>query len=723
MDWLPALDLSLFRFVNQTLANPAFDWLMPLLSGHRLFVPVLLLAAALLVWRGGTRGRVTVLLVFLAVVLGDTLICATLKQAVGRLRPFFDLPDARVLIGRGDSGSMPSSHAANWFAGALVTFIYYRRVGVGMVAFAALVAFSRVYNGVHYPSDVLAGAVLGAGYAAALVWSAEQLWRWAGQKWFPLWWQRFPSVLVPKFEAAVAREKTAEATAQLDAQLDAHWLRLGYVLTFVMLAVRLLYLASGRLELSEDEAYQWHWSKHLALSYYSKPPMIAYTQFLGTTLWGDTAFGVRFFAPVIAAILSLLLLRFVGRELNGRAAFWMIAAITVTPLMAVGATLLTIDPLSVVFWTAAMLAGWRAMERDSLALWAWTGVWLALGFLSKYTELFQLACWAVFFTLWPPARKHLRKPGPWLALGINLLALLPVYLWNRDHGWATAVHLQDRAGLNSAWKFTFRFFNDFVTSELLLLNPVFLVAALWASVAFWRRYRDRPLWIFLFSMGMPLFLGYWLYSFRARVQPNWIAPAMLPMFLLMIFYWDSRWREGARAVKPWLIAGLLLTTPIVVLIHESKLAQKIAGRPLPEPVDPLTRVRGWSEMARLVGVERELLAREGKPVFIVGAHYGITSLISFYLPESRAAVATKPFVYFQSTEHPDNQFYFWENYSQRKGQNAIYAVLLRIDGPNSPPPDRLVAEFASVTDLGRREVFDQGRVIHAIQLFACRDLR
>ena len=49
----------------------------------------------------------------------------------------------------------------------------------------------------HYPSDVLAGAILGAGYAAAAVWSLNALWHWAGRKWFPLWWEKFPSLLEP----------------------------------------------------------------------------------------------------------------------------------------------------------------------------------------------------------------------------------------------------------------------------------------------------------------------------------------------------------------------------------------------------------------------------------------------------------------------------------------------------------------------------------------------
>ena len=100
---------------------------------------------------------------------------------------------------------MPSSHAANWFAATMILFIYYRRSVWFMLPGAILVGFSRIYNGVHYPSDVLAGAILGAGYAAASVWSLNALWQWAGRKWFPLWWEKFPSLLDP-----AQREKSDE---------------------------------------------------------------------------------------------------------------------------------------------------------------------------------------------------------------------------------------------------------------------------------------------------------------------------------------------------------------------------------------------------------------------------------------------------------------------------------------------------------------------------------
>jgi 4-amino-4-deoxy-L-arabinose transferase-like glycosyltransferase len=104
----------------------------------------------------------------------------------------------------------------------------------------------------------------------------------------------------------------------VNSQFAQRWLLLGYILTAFLLLFRLGYIASGTIELSNDEAYQWLWSKHLALSYFSKPPGIAFLQFAGTWLWGDTQFGVRFFSPVFAAILSIVVLRFMAREVGAR---------------------------------------------------------------------------------------------------------------------------------------------------------------------------------------------------------------------------------------------------------------------------------------------------------------------------------------------------------------------------------------------------------------------
>ena len=155
LDMLQSADGALFRFVNHGLSNPFFDWLMPLASDTPHFGQLVVLVLLLLAWRGGARGRVCVLMLLLGLFLGDSVLSDALKHAVGRLRPFHHFDDARVLLGRSDSFSMPSSHAVNWFCATMITFIYYRRSVCFMLPLAVLVGFSRIYNGVHYPGDVL----------------------------------------------------------------------------------------------------------------------------------------------------------------------------------------------------------------------------------------------------------------------------------------------------------------------------------------------------------------------------------------------------------------------------------------------------------------------------------------------------------------------------------------------------------------------------------------
>src|ERR1041385_2877101 len=199
MDWLRDLDVTVFRFLNGKLVNPIFDHVMPFLSGNVFFYPALIVLSAFVIWKFRGRAVVFLLLLTLAVGLTDGAICRTIKHAIGRERPFVSLADARCLLGQGGSGSMPSSHAANWFAASMVAFVFFRRSILIMVPLACAVSFSRVYCGVHYPSDVVAGAILGAGTAAATLSLTNQLWLWIGRKWFPLWWRQFPSLLsLPK---------------------------------------------------------------------------------------------------------------------------------------------------------------------------------------------------------------------------------------------------------------------------------------------------------------------------------------------------------------------------------------------------------------------------------------------------------------------------------------------------------------------------------------------
>jgi membrane-associated phospholipid phosphatase len=742
MHWLQPLDTGLFYFINHSLSNPLFDWLMPILSGGngvmRFFVPLAVLVALAAIFFGNTRTCLCVLMIVLVVGLGDPLIINTIKHAVARPRPCIALSDAIARVGRTDSGSMPSAHAANWFAAAMVVFLLNRKkrwLTTPTFCMAAAVAFSRVYNGVHYPSDVLAGAILGAGYAIALIVALQSVWDFIGKKWFPAWHERLPVLLNPQPSASVRSS-------------DAEWLRLGYLLIFLSLIGRWIYIACGPIELGQDEAYQWVWSKHLALSYYSKPPGIAYIQFAGTSLFGDRAFGVRFFSPLFAAILSLLVFRFFAREVNARASFWLLFAVTAVPLLGIGSILMTIDPPLVLCWSWALLAGWRACQPDrKLRDWLLVGFAIGLAFLCKYSALYEIVCLGIFLALWPPARIHLRKPGPWLALVVFLLCTLPVIIWNAQHHWATVTHVAGNAGLDSEWHPTLSYFWDFIFSEFALLNPVFFLAAFWAVVAGWKLRQAHPLWLYFFCMSVPVFLGHLLWSLHSRIQPNWIAPAIVPLFCLAAIYWHERWRAGSALVKPILASGLLIGLFVVAIMYDTDLVKRLTGHLLPGEKDASRRLRAWKQMAATVETEREKLATNGAPAFIICDHYGLTGLFSFYLPDAKAALKTEPLVYSIDSTEPANQFYFWPEYdyrAARKGQNAIYVeqidpyplekgwvskwftgqrIEYRSVPPSEPAPSEIRDEFQSVTDLGEREDKVGDRVFHRMHLWACYDLK
>lgn len=171
IEWLVQIDTSLFYFFNVTLANGLFDFIFPIITDRENLLVGLAVVGVFYVRARRREAVVGIGLTVLAVGIADPLCCQVLKPLVGRLRPCHPeqfLAGGRFLVGMKHTFSFPSAHATNWFALATLFTLLYRRRWPWFFGIAVAVAFSRVYVGVHYPLDVTAGAVLGAGVGAAV---------------------------------------------------------------------------------------------------------------------------------------------------------------------------------------------------------------------------------------------------------------------------------------------------------------------------------------------------------------------------------------------------------------------------------------------------------------------------------------------------------------------------------------------------------------------------
>lgn len=166
------MDKSLFFLINQDMQNPVLDFLMPIIT-TKPYILFAVIAVPIFI-REWKKSLFVIVLCLIALGLGDGS-ANFFKHLFERARPCQSLEGINLLVGCGRSFSMPSSHAVNAFAIAATYAHFFRKTAIPLLLFASLVAFSRVYVGVHYPSDVLAGAFWGGVISGIIIFAHSRL--------------------------------------------------------------------------------------------------------------------------------------------------------------------------------------------------------------------------------------------------------------------------------------------------------------------------------------------------------------------------------------------------------------------------------------------------------------------------------------------------------------------------------------------------------------------
>ena len=160
-------NVNLFYLINNGMDNSILDFIMPLITNFGSFIAWGLVCVILFIF-GGTKGKNVALLGISALLIGNVAVFL-LKYLVAEPRPFLALPHVDLLVPENEIYSFPSGHTASSFAVATIIGLKYklnlrgRNVGLiyPLMAFAGVIGFSRIYIGVHYPLDVIFGAIVG----------------------------------------------------------------------------------------------------------------------------------------------------------------------------------------------------------------------------------------------------------------------------------------------------------------------------------------------------------------------------------------------------------------------------------------------------------------------------------------------------------------------------------------------------------------------------------
>lgn len=530
---------------------------------------------------------------------------------------------------------------------------------------------------------------------------------------------------------------------------------------YAPLWILLLLTAVGHLPLmlvpplSSDEALYWEWSRHLALGYYTHPPMVGWANALVTGLMGTSVASVRLTA-LLFHLGALALVYQMALEITGETRVPLLAglAYALLPVSLILGTATVTDCPLVFFWALAAWLVKRAVIDGQRGLWYPAGVAAGGMMLSKFFAILFYPGLLAFLLLHPAHRRELARKEPWLAVLLALAVFSPFIWWNATHQWLTIqfnlMNRQGATGLGALKPL------EYVAGQMIAMSPVWfpvLVVALVVVLrAGWRRMaRPRPawaalegptpaertadaLWFYAWMTAVP-FAVFAVVSLTAKVGAHWTA-AFLPTGMVVLFAWlygldGGAARAGTAGRAPVLrlryprtawagwIGLLLAAVPLVVLLVDPRVVPERyrVYDEAAQSTPPAAKVWGWREAGLEIDRLRERYGHLPGGLFFSTRDYSDAALLGFYSPEH------EPFALmgYRPDEFHGKEFLYWAAPFKRPGTNTIFVM----DEPIWPGNlDRIAPYFRTVEPLDTLVVRNRdGRVVRKFFFALGRDYR
>lgn len=442
------------------------------------------------------------------------------------------------------------------------------------------------------------------------------------------------------------------------------------------------------LNLTDDEAYYWEWSRHLDISYYDHPPMIAYFIRFFTSIFGNNNFAVRLVPTVIIAITSIYIYKIImylyEDEKKGLIGVFIF---NVIPIFAVLSLMALPDLPLMLFYTMGLYYFIRLINEKEGKLWYVLGFLTGLGLLSKYNMVLVYPGIFLYLLINKSQWFWFKKKELYLSFILSLAFFIPVILWNIQHDWVSFA-FQFYGRHNRGLTLDFDLFGIFIATQLIVTSPILFIGFI---KTIYKNFNNKDVKM-LFFYGGPVFFIFMFTSFFTEFKLHWTALAFIPFLIIFTRYikWNWFWKYFG--------VGLAIFLTLFLYTQSFYPVAKI------NPEDDITTdMHGWDKVGRQV---QEIYNNVNEDRwFLFSNRYQLTSQLAFYLPE-------KDYVY--SINNNIEQYDFWRDTEKLKGKNGLFIThtFYKIE------PDKKYI-FDKINLFKKIDITRAGRVYRTFYIYKC----
>ena len=440
------------------------------------------------------------------------------------------------------------------------------------------------------------------------------------------------------------------------------WARAWLVFAAMMLVRAFV---AERYPLVPDETYFWEWSRHLAAGYYDHPPGIAWTIAAGVAALGDTTLGVRAGALLCNGVAAAALI-VVARDLGGASAAFRASLVFALLPLSSALVLATPDAPLAAAVSLTLLAVLRATDAHNAGTrslgWILAGLASGAGMATKLSGVLVPAGIAVACAWIPAYRKQFRTHGPYVAVALASVIMVPVLRWNAAHQWV-AFHFQldhgfgggESGGAVNAVARVLEFVGGQLLVTAIVLGAAMAVVATRAMRGKLGR-RARLLSV-VAALCFAVMLGS---AVRRSAEPNWTAVAY-PALVVLLAVGSRRAADHKRLRWGLALAGAMVVIGYAHAFGLVPIATAAAR-------DPFSGAYGWPELAHAMNARADAERRAGS-VFLAGNRYQDASELAFHSPG-------RPMTFSLNIGSRRNAYDHWTQFADtaRAGDHLILAL-------------------------------------------------